>query len=989
MLDSERLKVNSERWARLHPTALNLVRQTPDRVHLVTNPNGTANLQTTIKGKSCYYHSTEDPVAEANGWFNQLNLHGLDVLYVFGLGLGYAYEAAKGWLKQNEHRFLVFIENDIEVFHCLLQTERGTEMLGDKQVWLWYMDSNGANLTTLAIYFVLRDYALSALPLYERHYLSEYQKVRSRLTFHITMHRAAVLEYSGSGKGFLSNFFNNILRLPESHYGNALFGCFKDIPAIICGAGPSLGKNLDVLSTLRNKALIFAGGTAMNAVNAKALLPHFGVALDPNPAQFARLIMNQAFEIPYFYRNRVQQDVLKLIQGDKLYLTGSGGHEIARWFEEKLKISDVDLSEGFNVINFSVGIAAAMGCNPIILVGVDLAYSNNQSYSPGIVNHPLHERSKHFRTKSADDELISAKDINGSPVVTLWKWIAEADWFSQFAKRNPGIAFFNCTEGGLGFDRIPNAPLLTVANTLLTQQYDFDGMIHAKLQAAKIPTQVNLEAIIDAIEMILDSLKTCKELCLDISEDYGEAAQILENNPNLSSQNQSEKGKQAQATLDTEPAYQHLLKIFAEINFMLHTRELVRMKIDEGYISRNEVELKKALISRASFAMLGKIADANARLLDELIRNQAAKTIASSLPVYHERESSKGTYRFENNILTLIDDELGLDIEQPFKPDQSETVQTFYPNGCTESMHYLKEGALHGPYFFYSDKGTLLSERWFIEGTQQGKAYLYNTDGSVATIQRLRNGQWNGRQVYLRPDGSLRSLLPYSDGLLHGDVLLFYPNGKLKRELHFVQGKRQGVERIWNEFETLTIEAHFNADIPTGVARRWHSNGVLAMEVRYDETSGQPLTKEWDEWGSLVDSNTSNGLDFFDKVTLEAGQLAQQIDTLLTAVSSPFLHRADTPGPLNDLTKLQDDLKHLHAMHQKLLYETGLTPSKQEESIWKSPSARREVEQQLELMTGPMKEQMQQLEQTLITTIELLTKKMHQGETPPPEDKDV
>ena len=91
MLDSERLKVNSERWARLHPTALNLVRQTPDRVHLVTNPNGTANLQTTIKGESCYYHSTEDPVAEANGWFNQLNLHGLDVLYVFGLGLGYAW----------------------------------------------------------------------------------------------------------------------------------------------------------------------------------------------------------------------------------------------------------------------------------------------------------------------------------------------------------------------------------------------------------------------------------------------------------------------------------------------------------------------------------------------------------------------------------------------------------------------------------------------------------------------------------------------------------------------------------------------------------------------------------------------------------------------------------------------------------------------------------------------------------------------------------
>ena len=139
----------------------------------------------------------------------------------------------------------------------------------------------------------------------------------------------------------------------------------------------------------------------MNALNAKGVLPHFGVGIDPNFEQSTRIIMNKAFDTPFFYRSRIYFDVPKIVTGDLLYISGNAGYDVANYFDKEVGITATDLEEGCNVINFSLSIAEKMGCNPIILVGVDLAYSDNQSYAEGVTNHPIHAGKKLFRTKRA------------------------------------------------------------------------------------------------------------------------------------------------------------------------------------------------------------------------------------------------------------------------------------------------------------------------------------------------------------------------------------------------------------------------------------------------------------------------------------------------------------------------------------------------------------------------------------------------------------
>ena len=183
--------------------------------------------------------------------------------------------------------------------------------------------------------------------------------------------------------------------------------------------------------------MIIAGGSAINALNSYDFFPHFTAGIDPNPSQLMRMLANNAYETPFFYRNRIFTEALELNSGSKIYITGSGGYDLHKWIEKKLGVTeDEPIDEGYNIINFSVSIARKLGCNPIILCGMDLAYTNNQSYINGMKFHPLHNFKKSFLTKNATDEVIGFKDINGNQTTTLWKWVNEATWYSNFAEQN-------------------------------------------------------------------------------------------------------------------------------------------------------------------------------------------------------------------------------------------------------------------------------------------------------------------------------------------------------------------------------------------------------------------------------------------------------------------------------------------------------------------------------------------------------------------------
>ncbi len=566
-----------------------------------------------------YIHSNYSPIKEAERWFSGLDLVGVQVLYVYGVGLGYYYDAAKAWLAEDASRYLVFIEDNYSILCRLFEIDRGREIVEDSQVQVHVIDKQNdmaSLIRWLATFFVLTNVDVSGLQHYVQDRSEEYNKLRLRL-----MHESLSLDsYSGEtmrgGQVFFRNFSANLQLLPTAYHGNKLFGKFRNIPAIICGAGPSLQKNFDVLTGLRDNALIFAGGSSVNALSKNGFLPHFGGGIDPNPPQYERIMTNYAYTVPYFYRNRMYHDALEAIHGPRLYLNGCIGYPIAEWFEEQLGIEGKVLEEGYNVINFLIEIATHLGCNPIIFVGMDLAYTDMKAYASGVVVDAGVKEKDIINTRDTTTGAFFRKDVNGNNVYTLWKWTAESSWVSKYVQSHPETTFINATEGGIGFDGVDNMPLSEVAVASLRNQYPLDSLVHSAIQGASMG-HVTEEGVKAAVAVVGDSLHRSVTLCDNILVEVGKMEKKLKSSAYLPSSLQTGKNALYECELGEEIAYKTILARISETMTMTIQRRLSQVMSDPRITSDRDRRMRTLSLNAEKIRFIKGVAESTLNEMKE------------------------------------------------------------------------------------------------------------------------------------------------------------------------------------------------------------------------------------------------------------------------------------------------------------------------------------------------------------------------------------
>jgi hypothetical protein len=130
----------------------------------------------------------------------------------------------------------------------------------------------------------------------------------------------------------------------------------------------------------------------------------------------------------------------------------------------------------------AVSLAKRMGCSPIILCGVDLAYTNDKRYADGVM--PSAEGPCHSSQSRALDKCLTRKDLSGRSTATLVKWIMEAKSLSSYAKKHPSTPFYRGTNAGIDIPHIPFAPLTTIIKNRTSQ--DIKGWLHAMCQMHRI-----------------------------------------------------------------------------------------------------------------------------------------------------------------------------------------------------------------------------------------------------------------------------------------------------------------------------------------------------------------------------------------------------------------------------------------------------------------------------------------------------------------------
>jgi|688.fasta_scaffold00765_15 antitoxin component YwqK of YwqJK toxin-antitoxin module len=792
---------NIELWSKTDPKKALLLSQysRPELELCRTGPLAELNLKNTKEAKDLFFYSKKGALKEAKTWFAGLNLSKSHVLFVYGVGLGYYHQAVKAWLKEDKIRRCIFLEDDLGVICRFFETEMATDLLQDPQTELLYFKDLQEKETVFEVLywnFAMTTVTVSALNFYAQEKKEIYDQLQHKIAYDFAVKNALIDEYLRFGGSFFINFYQNMLSLPGSYQGNKTFGSFRKVPAIICGAGPSLEKNLPLLSTLTDKALIFAGGSALNALNAFGMQPHLGAGIDPNPAQYVRLSSNEAFEVPFYYRNRMYHEAFEMIHGPRLYITGCGGYDIAEYFEERLKIGHGFLDEGHNVVNFCLQIAQQLGCDPIIFVGLDLAFTGMKSYAPGVEENIDFDPSKFGALGEFDEKPLLLKDIYDQPLYTLWKWVAESEWIGDFAKEHKDTKILNATEGGLGFKGIVNIPLVEAAELYLTKNFAIRDRLNGEIQNSTMP-QVTSRRVESLMKKLKESLIRSIGYFDVLIEETEAAKKNLKSGYALSG-----KAALCETELAEELGFQHVIEIFNEVQVRLCNRILHEIK--DWPAKKKNLEKLKINIKRLSF--LRDVAKVNVGMID-LAFEKRKKAQRKKLPSPDEKPlTSLPECPFQGFVPLLLPEkpsegQLGpkghrvITRRQYGKAPEEVSLELngeldgqcllYYPNGKLKMEVFYQQGQLHGPSTYYSKSGQILSKSWFKQGKQVGESKWYYASGSLYGIQRYENGLWDGKQEYYYEDGKPKTELWYKKGKLIKKALTWYPEGQLKNSREF------------------------------------------------------------------------------------------------------------------------------------------------------------------------------------------------------------
>lgn len=352
-----------------------------------------------------------------------VTLPNCSVLSVYGWPDGDTSSVLSGWLEENEERYIIIFEEKEEIL-----LKQGFH----DRVRLCSVNHEEA-MKALAWEFVFLDFDYFLYPETSSAENQTAKEAFAKMAHFCEGIHLVASSYRERGLDGLKNILKNWPILAKARQGMDLFGKFPGIPAIICGAGLSLEKELGELKELENKALLFAGGTTLCSLAKFGITPHFAAAIDPHPLprRFEKHIERR---VPMFFQGRTQCSLLQQMRGEFLWIPSNCGDPGEEWLCEQLKSTHFQLETGWNVSTFLAVIAQNLGCNPIIFVGMDFVEENGQSYAGGI-------------EREEKGPLIPVPGREG--IWTRRDWVQAAGWLSSWIKEHPQQNWINTSFQGL------------------------------------------------------------------------------------------------------------------------------------------------------------------------------------------------------------------------------------------------------------------------------------------------------------------------------------------------------------------------------------------------------------------------------------------------------------------------------------------------------------------------------------------------------------
>lgn len=433
------------------------------KTELVYAKNQKPNLRVQLsENEPVYIHQQEDPGSESETFLSMIGENSTGVVLMFGMGLGYSVlELLK---KRKKLQFLIIFELNIEFMIHAIKNMDLTMLFTDSRVIFSLGETD--NLS------VLLGQANRALMLEDIHTLNlsscfrvnqSYEKVSSLVFDYINAFNAEGNTKTAHGATFFENRLKHLTSMHHDQKLEDLKGQFAGIPALIVAAGPSLDKNIDQIANAVGKAVIISVDTALPGLLSHGIKPDFITAIDYNELTYEKIsgvASNPASrQISLICTSWVADTVTKQFPAKNIFWAFNN-NPIENWINASLG-GKMFIGGAGTVAHLNFTSAAIMGCDPIIFVGQDLAFSNNKGHSSNVVLSG-DEAAKNALKNSQDIRWV--KGLLEPEVPTNRQMLGYKATFERMIKEWDGTVI-NSTEGGALIEGAKTMPLAQAIDT--------------------------------------------------------------------------------------------------------------------------------------------------------------------------------------------------------------------------------------------------------------------------------------------------------------------------------------------------------------------------------------------------------------------------------------------------------------------------------------------------------------------------------------------
>lgn len=444
------LEKNLEAMEKWYPAFVDLIREARDiedttEVEIETSWDDETIFRIGQEGRYLYLGGRRNAKEPVRIWSERIGeIHKYAPVFLFGVGSG-AY--LKSVIKNSKKEVNVVVyEPSFNIFMAMLEHIDLSKEIKDRPIAFVVKGLNEEEFEPV-VQSVVKLENMSFLieeihPNYRAFYVEDILEKVKKVQRLVESEMVRFNTQKKLSMNMAENILRNMKYVCEGYHTRLLLNAVSNKDAaILVSAGPSLNKNIQMLKKAKNRLFILAVDTAVKPLVKAGIMPDAFITIDAKK-DLDLVEIDGAEKIPVIAPATALYKIMDRQQAKKLFYYDGYALPYAVYFINNKSLPDV--STGGSVACSGFSLLHKLGYETIILVGQDLAFTDNKSHADGT----FEEKMPTIDTK--DMEMVKGNYVDKIP--TRMDFRIFLTWFEEYIhdikEANPAIRVVNATAGG-------------------------------------------------------------------------------------------------------------------------------------------------------------------------------------------------------------------------------------------------------------------------------------------------------------------------------------------------------------------------------------------------------------------------------------------------------------------------------------------------------------------------------------------------------------